>query len=111
MDEVGLLVVVGAEDDVEAGAAEDLETLGRVLLDLGRVEDGAVEPANVQVEALVLVQLDHVLVILQLKVLVLLILNEKKETCIKISYLYFFFSFFTSKNLVEIFLEMIWVRM
>ena len=42
-----LLVVVGAEDDEESDVLQDVEPLLRVLLDDGRVVDGAVVAAVV----------------------------------------------------------------
>ena len=55
MNEIGLLVVVRAEDDVEADVLEGQELLVLVLLDARRVEDGPVVLADADVGALVLV--------------------------------------------------------
>ena len=55
MNQIGLLVVVRAEDDVEADVLEGQQLLVLVLLDARRVEDGSVVLADADVGALVLV--------------------------------------------------------
>ena len=48
---------------------EDPQLLRRVIANGGRLVDGAVVAADVEVRALVLVQLDHVLVVTEFQVL------------------------------------------
>ena len=55
VNEIGLLVVVRAEDDVEADVLEGQQLLVLVLLDARRVEDGSVVLTDADVRALVLV--------------------------------------------------------
>ena len=55
VDQVRLLVVMRAEDDVETDVLEGHQLLVLVLLDARRVEDGSVVLADTDVGALVLV--------------------------------------------------------
>ena len=55
LNQVRLLVVVRAEDDVEADVLEGHELLVLVLLDARRVEDGSVVLADAEVRSLVLI--------------------------------------------------------
>ena len=106
LDQVGLFVIEGTQDDVEGHVSHGHQLPGFVLLkqikrpgryktvfrsrenatfilsvsgtdlNAGRVEDGSEVLADVEVGSLVLVQLDHVLVELELERLLFLLLEE-----------------------------------
>ena len=69
VDQIRLIVAVRTEHDKEDNVFEDPQLFGRIVPDHGRLVDGTVVTANVQVSAFVLVQFDHVLVVAEFQIL------------------------------------------
>ena len=76
VDQIRLFVAVRTEHNKQDNVLEDPQLFDGIVADDGRLVDGTVVTANVQVSALVLVQFDHVLVISEFQ-----ILESNKKFC------------------------------
>merc|ERR1719239_479292 len=76
VNKIRLLIVELGEDDVEYNVLETVDLLFCVLLDAGSVIDLSEVAADLEVVPLVLTQLDHVTIKLQLELGVLGVLEE-----------------------------------
>jgi hypothetical protein len=76
VQQVGLLVVVLGQHHVQHDVADGGQQLRLVLLDRVGGLDGAVVTADAEVVVVVLPQLDHVAIELQLELVVLLVLEK-----------------------------------
>ena len=69
VDQVRLIVAVRTENNKEDNVLEDPQLFDWIVPDDGRLVDGTVVTANVEVSSFVLVQFDHVLVVAEFQIL------------------------------------------